>query len=60
MSKEEEDTVTLAKSKLTRNENGRFQIRSPWKMLREGMSEKYRRENNVEEIPNNYKEAFKR
>ena len=60
LSKEEEDAVMIAKSTLSRNDNGRFQIRSPWKMLREGMSEEYRRENNVEEIPNNYKEAFKR
>ena len=60
MSREEEDAVMLAKGTLKRSEDGRFQVRSPWKMLREGMSKEYRRNNNVEEIPNNYKEAYKR
>ena len=60
MSKEEEDALILAKSSMKKLENGRVQIRSPWKMLREGMSDEYRRENNVEEIPNNYNEAYKR
>ena len=59
MSQEEEDAVKIAKVSLKENEK-RFQLRAPWKMLREGMPEEYYRKNNIEEIPNNYKEAYKR
>ena len=60
MSKEESDALELAKSTLIKTESNRFQIGLPWKANRPDVSKKYKRENNVEEIPNNVKSALNR
>ena len=60
MSREESDAVRIVKTTMKKVNGNRFQIGSPWKMKREGVSEGYRMKHNIEEIPNNFKGAYKR
>ena len=60
MSREESDAVRIVKKTMKKVNGNRFQIGSPWKMKREGVSEGYRMKHNIEEIPNNFKGAYKR